>query len=118
HLGNDRQFLLLIYPHHRTQNLEIVIIFVGSIMNGLYIFGEATAAIADACKYKSLADARISADTPAHIIYIGSHAFANIGHFIHKRDFSSQHSISSIFGQFSTAPIHYYNRVPAAHEWL
>src|SRR4029453_5952743 len=47
------------------------------------------------------ANAVIEPNTPRHIVHIGSHGIADIGHFIDKRDLHGQKSIGSIFNNLS-----------------
>ena len=56
-------------------------------MQGLHIFGETTSAITYAWEQKTRTDAGVSPHAASHLINIGAHQLAKVGHFVHERDF-------------------------------
>ncbi len=90
----------------------------GRVVDGLHVFGEAAAPIADAGKQKALADARVGADAAANIVNVGADLLADIGNFVHKGDLGGQHRVGRILGELGAAAVHHDNGIPRADKRL
>ena len=115
-LRHQLGFHAVVNINDRSQNAEVIIRFLSRLGQGLHIFGETTAPIPDTGEKEALANTAVRANTLAHIIYIGSQPLTEICNLIHKRNFSCQKGISSIFGELSRALFHENDRIALPHK--
>src|SRR5699024_10589634 len=85
---------------------------------GLHVFWETASAIANAGKQTTRADMRISTDAASDGVHISAHSLTDVGNFIHKGNFGSQHCISSVFCELLAASIHHNDRLSGAIKRL
>ncbi|MCY1439323.1 hypothetical protein D9M71_555570 [compost metagenome] len=88
----------------------------GGMDQGPYILGKARAAITAAGVDEMGADARITADTTAHLLDIYIEACAQSGQLIDEGDFRRQKGVGSVLAELGRPWGHQQHPIMVAHE--
>ena len=92
-LPGQGMLLPLVDVIHRSQQLGLEIIVAGGVDQRLDVLGEAGAAVAEAGIDELVADAVVRTDAHAHLAHVGPDPFADVGHFVYKRDLGGQQAV-------------------------
>ena len=98
--------LALIHTLNSLKHFHGIAVLVGSLDQGLDVFGETAATIATACIQELTTDTGVGTNSRAYHINISPYPFAKVGNIVHERDTGGQHRVSGIFGHLSRGDVH------------
>lgn len=115
-LAEQPALLLLVDRLYCAQQLRLEAFCLGTVAQGLQVFGEARAAKSAAGVDEVITDARVRADATAHHFDVGPQVLGQVGDFVDEGNFGGQHAIGCVLGQLGTARVHDHELFAVAVE--